>query len=151
MYLAKVEIEGRNDDTYNVLPRITYTPMVFWSTYSIAFFGSRRNLLSSLTGTSLHSTSKYRANFSRATWAFAPMTILGLIQMLTEAKGRTEKHYPGSWILIPAALRLCCHNFFMASPPSCIASEEPVVAVPTACFADGACHIPARIEIPSIN
>jgi len=34
----------------------------------------------------------------------------------------------------------------MASPPSIIASEEPVVAVPMACLADGACQRFARIE-----
>ena len=37
----------------------------------------------------------------------------------------------------------------MASPPSCAASDEPVVAVPIACFADGACHMPARMAMPS--
>ena len=52
-------------------------------------------------------------------------------------------------MLFPAALRLSCHSFFMASPPSCTASEEPVVAVPTACFVDGACHMSARMAMPS--
>ena len=37
----------------------------------------------------------------------------------------------------------------MASPPSCAASEEPVVAVPTACFVCGACHKSARMVTPS--
>ena len=55
---------------------------------------------------------------------------------------------PGSWILFPAALRFACQIFFMARPPSWMASEEPVVAVPIACFADGACHTSARIEMP---
>lgn len=35
----------------------------------------------------------------------------------------------------------------MASPPSCIASEEPVVAVPMASLADGACQRFAKIEM----
>jgi hypothetical protein len=54
-------------------------------------------------------------------------------------------------MLFPAALRLSCHSLFMASPPSCTASEEPVVAVPTACFVDGACHKSARMAMPSGN
>lgn len=54
-------------------------------------------------------------------------------------------------MLFPVALRLSCHSFFMASPPSCAASEEPVVAVPTACFVDGACHMSARMAMPSEN
>lgn len=37
---------------------------------------------------------------------------------------------PGSWIDFPAALRLACQIFFMAKPPSWIASDDPVVAVP---------------------
>ena len=52
-------------------------------------------------------------------------------------------------MLFPAALRLSCHSFFMASPPSCAASEEPVVAVPIACFVDGACQMSARMAMPS--
>jgi hypothetical protein len=52
-------------------------------------------------------------------------------------------------MLFPAALRLSCHSLFMASPPSCAASEEPVVAVPIACFVDGACQMSARMPMPS--
>jgi hypothetical protein len=37
---------------------------------------------------------------------------------------------------------------FIASPPSWIASEEPVVAVPIAVLLDGAFHSSARIDIP---
>lgn len=55
---------------------------------------------------------------------------------------------PGSWMLFPAALRFACQIFFMARPPSWMASEEPVVAVPIACFDDGACHTSARMEMP---
>jgi hypothetical protein len=51
----------------NILPRITKTPIVFSSTYCIAFFGSSLYMLSTEMGISLHSTSKYLANFSRAT------------------------------------------------------------------------------------
>ena len=54
--------------------------------------------------------------------------------------------HPGSYTLFPAAFRLCSHNFFMANPPSWAASEEPVVAVPIAPLADGACQRLARIE-----
>jgi hypothetical protein len=52
-------------------------------------------------------------------------------------------------MLFPEALRLSCHSLFMASPPSCAASDEPVVAVPTACFEDGACHKSARMAMPA--
>ncbi len=31
---------------------------------------------------------------------------------------------------LPAALRLACHAFFMARPPSMMASDDPIVAVP---------------------
>lgn len=51
-------------------------------------------------------------------------------------------------MLLPAALRFSCQIFFIARPPSWIASEDPVVAVPIACLADGACHIAARMEMP---
>lgn len=54
--------------------------------------------------------------------------------------------HPGSYTPFPAAFRLCCHNVFMASPPSWTASEEPVVAVPMAPLADEACQRLARIE-----
>ena len=33
---------------------------------------------------------------------------------------------------LPSALRLFCHRFFIASVPSMIASEEPMVDVPIA-------------------
>lgn len=52
-------------------------------------------------------------------------------------------------MLFPVALRLSCHSLFIASPPSCAASDEPVVAVPIACFVDGACHMSARMAMPS--
>jgi hypothetical protein len=45
-------------DSCYLLPRIIKTPMVFTSTYSMAFLGSRQYLLSTEIGTSLHSTSK---------------------------------------------------------------------------------------------
>lgn len=51
-------------------------------------------------------------------------------------------------MLLPAALRLACHIRFMARPPSWMASEEPVVAVPMASFDEGAFHIDASIDIP---
>jgi hypothetical protein len=68
--------------------------------------------------------------FSSATWAFAPMTILG----------------PGSWMLLPAALRFACQIRFIASPPSWIASLEPVVAVPIALCVEGACQRSASMD-----
>ena len=51
-------------------------------------------------------------------------------------------------MLLPAALRFSCQILFIARPPSWMASDEPVVAVPIACLADGACHISARMEMP---
>ena len=60
------------------------------------------------------------ANFSKATWALAPKTILGL-----EAS-------------FSAALRAACHRRFKAKPPSIMASDEPAVAVPMALESLGA-------------
>jgi hypothetical protein len=54
---------------------------------------------------------------------------------------------PGSWILFPAALRFSCQMRFIARPPSWMASEEPVVAVPTALRVEGACQRSARMEM----
>jgi hypothetical protein len=53
---------------------------------------------------------------------------------------------PGSWMLLPAALRFSCQMRFIARPPSWIASEEPVVAVPIAPAAEGACQRSASMD-----
>ena len=39
---------------------------------------------------------------------------------------------PGSWMLLPCSLRLCCQRRLAASRPSMMASDEPVVEVPSA-------------------
>lgn len=75
--------------------------------------------------------------------------VRALMRRLSIARRLQPKStYPGSWMLLPAALRFACQMRFIASPPSWIASEDPVVAVPMACLADGACHKSARIETP---
>jgi hypothetical protein len=53
---------------------------------------------------------------------------------------------PGSWMLLPAALRFSCQMRFIASPPSWIASELPVVAVPIALCECGACQRSASMD-----
>lgn len=39
---------------------------------------------------------------------------------------------PGSWMFLPWAFILACHRFLSASPPSMMASDDPVHAVPMA-------------------
>src|SRR5712671_4095319 len=55
---------------------------------------------------------------------------------------------PGSWMDLPAALRFSCQMRFIARPPSWIASEEPVVAVPMAWWCEGAFQSSANMEMP---
>ncbi|KAL3712864.1 hypothetical protein TMatcc_001566 [Talaromyces marneffei ATCC 18224] len=93
---------------------MTKTPIVFSSMFLRTDSGSRPKLLFSETSKIRASTSKYRANFSRATCALAPMRILG-----------REMSFP-------AAFRFSCHRRCIALPPSMIASDDPTVAEPIA-------------------